>query len=159
MKKLLFLISLSLGITVSAQVAVNTDGSPPDNSAMLDVKSTNKGFLAPRMTLAQRNAIASPATGLMIYQTDNTPGFYYNSGTPASPAWIISGNDAGWGLNGNSGTSATSNFIGTTDNVPLNFKVNNQLSGGIDHLQANASLGVQNSQCQYYWELEYSCWL
>ncbi len=144
MKKLLFLISLSLGITVSAQVAVNTDGSAPDNSAMLDVKSTNKGLLAPRMTLAQRNAIASPATGLMIYQTDNTPGFYYNSGTPASPAWIISCNDAGWGLNGNSGTSATSNFIGTTDNVALKIKVNNQPAGAIDPQLYNTSLGFKS---------------
>jgi len=55
------------------QVGVNTDNSTPDPSAMLDVKSTNKGILIPRLTLAQRNAIANPAGGLMIYQTDNSP--------------------------------------------------------------------------------------
>ncbi len=54
-----------------AQAAINTDGSMPDNSAMLDLKSTAMGFLPPRMTTAQRNAIVSPAEGLVIYNTDN----------------------------------------------------------------------------------------
>ncbi len=67
-----------------SQVAINTDGTNPDNSAMLDIKSTNKGILIPRMTQAQRNAISLPATGLMIYQTDATPGFYYWNGS----SWI-----------------------------------------------------------------------
>jgi hypothetical protein len=52
-----------------------------DPSAMLDVTSTNKGFLAPRMTAAQRTAIATPATGLLVYQTDATTGFWYYNGT------------------------------------------------------------------------------
>src|SRR5262252_807313 len=56
----------------------------PDASSLLEIRSTTKGILIPRMTLAQRNAIASPSTGLMIYQTNSTPGFYYYSGT----AWI-----------------------------------------------------------------------
>src|ERR1043166_4770665 len=53
----------------------------PDASSILEMKSTTQGILIPRMTQAQRNAIPSPATGLMIYQTNNTPGFYYYSGT------------------------------------------------------------------------------
>ena len=64
-----------------AQVGITTDNSTPDNSAMLDVKSTTKGFLAPRMTKSNRNTITSPATGLMIYQTDSIPGFYFYNGT------------------------------------------------------------------------------
>ncbi len=58
-----------------------------DASAVLEAYSDNQGFLTPRLTLVQRNAIASPATGLLIFQTDNTPGYYYNSGTPGSPVW------------------------------------------------------------------------
>ncbi|MDD3756516.1 MAG: hypothetical protein PHD90_08765, partial [Bacteroidales bacterium] len=46
----------------------------------------------PRMTKSQRDAISSPATSLIIYQTDNTPGFYYNAGTPSSPNWVRSSN-------------------------------------------------------------------
>ena len=57
---------------------------------MLDIKSNDGGLLIPRMTLAERNVITNPATGLMIYQTDNIPGFYYNSGTRASFYNIIS---------------------------------------------------------------------
>ena len=73
---------------LSQGVAINTDGSDADNSAILDVKSTNAGILVPRMTQAQRDAISGPATGLMIFQADNTPGFYYNAGTSVSPSWI-----------------------------------------------------------------------
>lgn len=78
MKRILILgISLTLlfaANSVFAQVGVGT--ITPDQSAQLDVNSTNKGLLAPRMTLAQRGTIPTPADGLLIYQTDNTPGFY-----------------------------------------------------------------------------------
>lgn len=58
--------------------------APPDASAILDLTSTTQGFLYPRMTSAQRNAIASPATGLMVYQTDATEGVYVKTST----VWI-----------------------------------------------------------------------
>ncbi len=51
----------------------------PHSSAMLDVSSTTQGFLAPRMTVAERTAIASPATGLLVYQTDGASGLYYRN--------------------------------------------------------------------------------
>jgi BclB C-terminal domain-containing protein len=69
-----FLTLLFTANSVFAQVGVGT--ITPDQSAQLDVNSTNKGLLAPRMTLAQRGTIPTPADGLLIYQTDNTPGFY-----------------------------------------------------------------------------------
>ncbi|HQL70120.1 MAG TPA: hypothetical protein PLA77_04775, partial [Bacteroidales bacterium] len=65
----------------SQGVAINTSGNPADSSAMLDVQSTSGGILIPRMTLAQRGNLASPASGLLIYQTDNQPGFYFYNGT------------------------------------------------------------------------------
>jgi hypothetical protein len=52
----------------------------PDLSAKLDVTSTNTGFLPPRMTLLQRNAIQNPAEGLMVYQTDSSKGYWYYNG-------------------------------------------------------------------------------
>ena len=64
-----------------SQIGVNTDGTAPNSSAMLDVKSTTKGMLVPRMTELQRTGISSPATGLMVYQTDGSYGFYYYDGT------------------------------------------------------------------------------
>ena len=69
------LLCLSLGLFFSqryvlAQVAINSDGSQPHASAMLDVKANDKGFLLPRMTYTERNAIQSPEEGLMIFCTD-----------------------------------------------------------------------------------------
>jgi hypothetical protein len=64
-----------------AQVSINTDNSAPANSAMLDVKSTTKGMLIPRMTSALRAAISSPVDGLMVYQTDGVTGVYCYNGT------------------------------------------------------------------------------
>jgi hypothetical protein len=59
----------------------------PNNSAILEMVSTNKGVLVPRMTQLQRDAIASPATGLLIYQTDIIAGFYYYSGDSMDSGW------------------------------------------------------------------------
>ncbi|MCX6292402.1 MAG: hypothetical protein NT126_11665 [Bacteroidetes bacterium] len=67
-------------VTVLAQ-SLGLNNSSPNASAILDATSTSKGILIPRMTSAQRDAIASPATGLMIYVTDKTIGFYYYDGT------------------------------------------------------------------------------
>lgn len=96
-----FLFSLSLSLPLLSQVAVNTDGTAPDNSAMLDVKSTSKGLLAPRMTNAQKMGISSPAFGLMIFQTDGAAGLYVNLGSPAFPVWTMVGTNAPpWLFNG-----------------------------------------------------------
>lgn len=89
MKKTLPLVLLLGNIlffaTAKAQsVAINTDGSSPDTSAILDIKTTAKGVLIPRLTTAQRNAIQFPATGLTIFQTDGSVGPYYYSGT----SWV-----------------------------------------------------------------------
>ncbi len=93
----------------------------PNASSLLEIKSTSKGFLAPRMTKAQRDAISSPATGLLIYQTNSTPGFYYYSGS----AWkAVTPNASGWSLTGNAGTTNT-NFLGTTDNNNFRIRTNN----------------------------------
>lgn len=70
-KTFLFIIILLLTDMLSfSQVGINTDGSLPDNSAILDVKSVNKGILIPRLTYEQRNALPNPAEGLMVFCTD-----------------------------------------------------------------------------------------
>jgi hypothetical protein len=65
-----FVFALVTSLRAYPQVSVNTDNSLPDNSAMIDVKSEARGFLLPRMTQAQRDAIATPAEGLMVLCTD-----------------------------------------------------------------------------------------
>lgn len=67
-----------------AQIGVNTD--TPDESSMLDIVSTEKGVIFPRMTTDQRDGIINPAKGLMIYNTDcNT--IDVNRGTASAPDW------------------------------------------------------------------------
>jgi len=79
-----FLAAVLVTAATYSQVGIGTTN--PDGSAALDITSTTKGLLIPRMTTAQRLAIASPvAAGLMIYQTDVTAGFYYYNGS----SWAI----------------------------------------------------------------------
>ncbi len=59
--------------------SINDSGLAPDASAILDVQSSDKGVLFPRMTLAERSNISSPGEGLLIFQTDDEAGFYYYS--------------------------------------------------------------------------------
>jgi len=77
------IVLLFISLQVQAQVGIGT--ITPDASAQLDVSSTNKGVLIPRMNRAERDLISTPATGLLIFQTDETPGFYYYSGTAWGP--------------------------------------------------------------------------
>ncbi|CAH0996750.1 hypothetical protein EMA8858_02885 [Emticicia aquatica] len=113
----------------------------PDNSAALEVSSTNKGLLIPRLSLQQRNTIQNPATGLMVYQTDMLSGFYFYDGkewkplTTATNANSVAGVDGDWTLIGNAGTTSA-NFIGTTDAQPLRFRVENTRAGFIDNNSA-----------------------
>src|SRR6478609_8948632 len=94
MKSRLVLCLMVMQTSLFAQsVAINTTGSSPDPSAMLDVQSNSKGILIPKMTITEREAIVSPANGLMIYQTNFNPGFYYNAGTPSTPIWIKVGSE------------------------------------------------------------------
>ena len=83
MKKLLLSAAIiAIAFTGKAQsVAINSSGTTANASSILDVSSTSKGALLPRMTVAQRNAISSPATGLMIYQTDAGAGMYVYTGS------------------------------------------------------------------------------
>lgn len=68
-------------VAPAAGMAINNTGAEADNSAMLDVSSSTQGALMPRMTAAQRVALTSPATGLLVYQTDGSAGFYFFDGS------------------------------------------------------------------------------
>lgn len=127
MKKLiiLFLFAVSIQFSHSQTVGIGPD-TTPNTSAMLDVNGT-RGFLPPRMTYAQRTAIASPATGLMVYQTNtnttpsSTPGLYIKESTawqhlatlddiaiPSSTSWTVSGSNQFSAVTGNVGIGTNS---------------------------------------------------
>lgn len=77
--KILILVCFLSETPVFSQIGIGT--ITPEASSILDVTSTNKGFLTPRMTTAQRNAISSPTNGLMVYDTDLRAFEYYDGGT------------------------------------------------------------------------------
>jgi trimeric autotransporter adhesin len=132
------IVCLFAGLLTQAQVAFNTTGASPNNSAMLDVTSTAKGFLVPRMTTAARIAITSPATGLLVY--DNSLSlFYYYNGTAWTPIAPLAN---GWSVNGNSGTVSGTNFLGTTDNQALDIKTRNILH---TRIRTNGQIEVLNT--------------
>ena len=122
-KKILFPVLTGLFFCAAkAQQNVGIGTTTPAASAQLDINSTTKGLLIPRLTSAQRIAIASPANGLQVYDTDSNSFWYYKGTT-----WVeitTGAATAGWGLNGNAGTTGA-NFIGTTDAAPLELRQGN----------------------------------
>ncbi len=130
------------GASIAQTVIVTDDATYTTGqaTAALDVKSVTKGFLAPRLTQAQRTAITSPAQGLLVYQTDGTPGFYY-----FNTVWIpLTSAATAWSLAGNTGTSFATNFLGTTDNTSLHFRTNNTQRMIVDSL-GNVGIGTAPS--------------
>lgn len=138
MLRISFLTMVMLGaILVSAQqVGIGT--ASPNASAQLDVFSNNKGLLLPRVALTnifQVSPVTSPAQGLLVWNTNESiaggqgAGFYFWSGS----RWQkLSNSSEAWGLTGNSFTDTATNFIGTTDNRSLMFRVNNEQAGRIE---------------------------
>jgi len=115
-KRLLVLFFVLWSVQNNAQIGIGTD--TPDVSAVLDITSTTQGVLIPRMTQTERLAIASPATGLLVYQTDATTGFHYYNGT----IWTTIGS-SGWELTGN--TASAGDKLGTTDGQDFVIATNN----------------------------------
>ena len=109
--------------TLFAQTDLKVGTSPGllSTSAVFEAASTTKGALIPRMTTAQMNAIASPALGLLVFNTDANCLYFYVSGwkSQCDPA-----NLGAWSLLGNADISS-SNFLGSTNNAPLRFRTNN----------------------------------
>ena len=83
----------------SANVNIGTNQN--NSSAVLNIQSNNKGIMLPKMRMSERDSISNPSTGLLIFQIDNNPGFYYYNGN----SWQIIGG----------GTAFDPTLIYTTD--------------------------------------------
>ena len=120
MKKIFYFIlpAFFYAVPIDAQsVSINTDRSAPNASAILDVKSNNKGLLIPRTSTTSRLAISNPAKGLILY--DTTAGaFFFNNGT----GWIEISNGSAtnyWTQNGSNIFNNNGGNVGIGLNVPL----------------------------------------
>jgi hypothetical protein len=122
MKRIIFflIIVVTYQTTFAQNVGIGT--TSPDASAKLDITSTTQGMLIPRMFHTQRNAIASPATGLIVYQTNNQPlttntsGFYLYDGT----GWkrIARADEITWTVNGSNQYSNVAGNVGIGNTTP-----------------------------------------
>ena len=117
--------------TIGGTTAINTSGN---------ITTSGTGTLTVGGTSTLIGAIGLGAT-----PDFGTAGKVLTSqGVGAAPIWSTVSGVSGWGLSGNSGTVDGTNFIGTTDNVPLNFKVNNLKAGRIDITLSNTFYGLQS---------------
>lgn len=144
---LLFFSSAALSQNVGIGIA------SPNNSAQLDISSTSRGLLIPRMSTDGIAAISNPARGLLVYDSVKNQ-LMVNMGNASSPNWQSTVTGSGWSLSGNSGTDPATQFIGSTDNNPVSFRVNNIAAGKMDAAgnvfwglragQANSTGGYSN---------------
>lgn len=137
---LLLLAALPAALAVQAQTPAGSVGigtTTPNAKAALDVTATDKGVLVPRLTQAQRTGIAAPVpAGLLVYQTDGTPGFWYYEAT------------AGW--TALSGTGDNLGNHSATQTLNLNAQrllgaVGTSLGDSIAQVELNASVGTQSA--------------
>ncbi|MDQ2768985.1 MAG: tail fiber domain-containing protein [Bacteroidota bacterium] len=161
---LLLLAAPRLAHAQTGGVRIGTAGVP-DASAALDIVSSSKGLLLPRVAAAA--GIASPAAGLLVYQTGAPAGFYYNAGTAAAPVWRQIGTTANGdnlgnhtattnvGLNGNWLSNAAGNANGlrvdNAGNVGVGVAVPTQaldVNGGI-LARANGLISNQGAHLQW----------
>lgn len=143
---LTFLPFIFSSMLFAQNVGINTTGNTPHVTALFDIDASpgnNLGLLIPRVPLTATNSNlpigGSIATSLLVYNTATAgvspnnvlPGFYYWNSTK----WVALGGGTGgmdWSLLGNAGTTAGTNFIGTTDNKDLVFKRNNVFAGKLN---------------------------
>lgn len=131
------------GISVNAQVKIGSNPSTINAASLLELESTTSGLLMPRMTLAQKNLIASPPAGLLVFQADGISGFYYYDGSvwqlvgPGSGNyWDKTGNDI---YNNNSGNVAVGTSIFDAIN-PEKFLVDAGTTSSVNAIYAKGTI-------------------
>jgi hypothetical protein len=129
---LLIIFLLPFYVTYS-QVGIGTTN--PDTSAKLDVSSTTQGMLIPRMTETQRTAITPIATGLLVYQTDNTTGFYFYNST----VWVLLSDDTSSVKKINDLSDARSDNDGSNNGSSIFLGINSGLN---DDITDNKNIGL-----------------
>jgi hypothetical protein len=140
----------------NAQTGIGT--TTPNASAKLEIASTDKGLLIPRMSKTQRESITltTAANGLLVYQTDDVVGFYVNNSTTTTPSWtrlnsdwIRSGNNISYTagnisttgtFTGNSDTSSISGFSANITSVSTNYPLTAADNGKV--IQSTSASGI-----------------
>ena len=139
MNRILLTLALTASVLGSAFAQIKL-GDNPGNlnpNALLELESSSKGLLLPRMTTAQAATMSAPPDGMMIFNTDSTCICVRRSGLWRS--LCAEGDGAPWSTTGNSNTNPNSNFLGTKDNQSLVFRTNN---AEVMRILTNGSVGI-----------------
>lgn len=143
MKSFITLVIVLVSLNVSAQnIAVNTDGSQPDNSAILDIKSNSKGLLTPRMTTLQRTSIAGPAIGLTVFDLDTYSYWMYRGDINGGWAELLNSLDKHWNRSGTTVFNTNPGNIGIGTNSPTEKVTINATDPAINFLNAGTGKGL-----------------
>jgi trimeric autotransporter adhesin len=143
-RKLLVLWIMLMISYCSFSQGVGIGTTNPDASAALDITHTAKGLLIPRMGTAAIFSIPVPAKGLMVYDSLLNQ-LMMNTGSAATPNWQpVTGSAAGWDLSGNTGTNPVNQYIGTSDNQPLRFRINNIQAGELNPQTGDIFWGLRS---------------
>lgn len=163
MKKVFILFTVILGLWVMSpnplmgqSVAINNDGSTANASAMLDVKSTTKGMLIPRMTSAERTGIISPAAGLLVFDNQTASFWFYKSVT----GWTELGTGGGggtnyWNTNGTHIYNINTGNVGigtSTPGAPLGFPniIGNKIRFWSNGPNQDYGIGINSGVMQFF---------
>jgi hypothetical protein len=139
MKRILLVIALVATAMGSAFAQIKLGDNPGNlnQNALLELESSSKGLLLPRMNTTQQNSMSAPPDGMMLYNTDSAcicvrgAGFWHSL--------CSEGNGKPWGTLGNSNTDPVNNFVGTKDNQSLVFRTNN---AEVMRILTNGNIGV-----------------
>ncbi len=162
MKKIYLLLLAFFSIVISsfAQVGINSDNSTPHSAAMLDVKSSDKGFLPPRMTTEQMNGVVSPPDGLIVYNTSVSALYWFNgsiwkkfnefSFTETDPVFLVhpshsitTGNISDWNTAFGWGNHANAGYLTSfTESDPI---------FGMHPASGITSVNINNWSTAYSW--------
>lgn len=158
MTKLLFLICAMATVSGYSQIGMGTS----DPKANLDIRAANiatptnsDGLLIPRINAFPLVNPTTDQNSMLVYLNTatgsgspfgiNSTGYYYWDFAALKWIGVITSQSLSWSLSGNSSTVDGTNFIGTTDNIPLNFKINSQKAGRINTIQTFFGYQAGNS--------------
>lgn len=149
------------GMCKAQSLAINTDGSAANSSALLDIKSTTKGLLIPRLTKTEKYNVTTPAIGLLIYQTGpDSTGFYYYQNSQWN--WITDNkksDTAYWSQYGNANTNPPPNFpfgvynnytyLGTPDAKDVSLVAGGNELVRLKQFATGGRIGMSNQNPEY----------
>jgi len=142
MKKIFFILLLSVPVIMLAQsVAINTDGTMPDNSALLDIKSNSKGLLAPRMTTLERTSIAGPAIGLTVFDLTTFSYWMYRGDLNGGWAELQHNYQNYWTANGNNIYNNNNGNVGIGTTIPGEKLAINAPNAAIQFMNSGTARG------------------